>query len=110
MVKKEVNIRVCRCDPSKGKKPYYQDYTVPYEEGMKVIDALMYILEDVDHTLSFRYSCQSDHCKICLVNVNGRTVLACRERVKDGMVIEPASKYKQIKDLVVHMRKEDVRL
>ena len=41
MAKKELNIRVCRFDPSKDKKPYYQTYRVPDEEGMKVIDALM---------------------------------------------------------------------
>ncbi len=110
MDKQEVNIKVYRFDPSKDKKPYYQDYIIPYEEGMKVIDALIYISEEIDHTLSFRCSCLTDHCKICLVNVDGRTVLGCREGVREGLVIEPASNYKIIKDLVVHMARKNATL
>lgn len=97
----KLNFKVYRFDPAQDKKPQYKEYTIPHYEGMRVLDALIYVYEEMDHSLSFRHSCKIENCQICQVKIDGKTALACTERARDGMVIEPISRYKHVRDLVV---------
>ena len=54
----ELNFKVQRYLPGKEKKPYMQEFTVPFRQGMTVLDGLIYIKENIDNTLSFRSSCR----------------------------------------------------
>lgn len=101
MAKDKLTFKVYRFDPSSDKKARYDEYTIPYTDGMKVLDALIYVYEELDHTLSFRHSCRIENCQVCQVKVDGKTVLACTQRANDGMVVEPISRYSHVRDLVV---------
>uniref|UniRef100_A0A6B2FX56 Succinate dehydrogenase [ubiquinone] iron-sulfur subunit, mitochondrial (Trinotate prediction) n=1 Tax=Myxobolus squamalis TaxID=59785 RepID=A0A6B2FX56_MYXSQ len=52
-------FKIYRWNPEDGEKPKMQTYEVDTEKtGPMVLDALMYIKNEVDSTLSFRRSCR----------------------------------------------------
>jgi len=71
------------------------------EEGVTLLEALTNIKTTKDPTLSFRSGCRSSVCGSCAVRVNGREVLACVYKPKDGDVVEPLRFAPVIKDLIV---------
>jgi fumarate reductase (CoM/CoB) subunit B len=95
-----VAIKVRRNDPTSGLPSELKEYTIPYQEGMRILDALVYISEKVDPSLAYRYSCKIGNCRICLMKANGQTVYACQERLQPGMVIEPLPQFEEVRDLV----------
>jgi len=105
---KTIGVRVKRFDPSSDKEPRYEEFRVPYVEGDRILDALLRIYEDRDHSLAVRYSCKVGACSICNVMANGKPVLACQERIRDGMIIDPISNYALVRDLVVDLRKRHI--
>jgi fumarate reductase (CoM/CoB) subunit B len=102
-----VRLRVFRYDPERDEKPRYELYEVPYYRGMKVLDALIFIRDNYDPTLAFRYSCKVWRCGSCAVTVNGEAGPACRVEVEPGKeyVIEPLSNLPVVRDLVVDFGK-----
>jgi len=79
----------------------YQEFQVPYQKWMRVLDALNWIAENAAADLAFRWFCGSKMCGTCAVRMNGREVLACWEAVEPSMVIEPLRNLPVIRDLVV---------
>lgn len=69
-----------------------QTYTLPFREGMTVLDCMRYIADELDGTFAFYdHACKRGFCGSCLVRVNGRKALSCRLLVPSGEVrIEPA--------------------
>jgi len=100
---KEVTIRCSRWTPSIGGKPHVKEYRVPYSQGMTVLDALLYVKENIDPSLSFRYSCRMGICGSCGMLINGRPMLACETQIKElppGPVeTEPLTNYDPVRDL-----------
>ncbi|MBI4167566.1 MAG: 2Fe-2S iron-sulfur cluster binding domain-containing protein [Candidatus Aenigmarchaeota archaeon] len=78
-------------------------YKVPFRLKMRVLDALLYIQENQEPDLAFRWNCGEGICGSCAAEVNGKAVLMCKEEVKEntkGITIEPLSVFPVIKDLV----------
>jgi succinate dehydrogenase/fumarate reductase-like Fe-S protein len=46
----------------------------------RVLDALLYVRENLDPSLGFRYSCRAGMCGSCAVGGEGKEVLACQAR------------------------------
>jgi len=65
------------------------------------LDALNYVKENIDETISFRSGCKSGICGSCTILVNDKEVLACKCKVKDVDTLKPLKYTKVIKDLVV---------
>lgn len=105
---KEIKFKIFRFDPSKDKKPYFKEYSVPVKEGMTVLDALIYIKENLDPTLSMRYSCRMGICGSCGMIINGRPELACHTQIlelkSNKIKVEPMHNLPVIKDLVADLR------
>ncbi|OGS65963.1 MAG: fumarate reductase [Euryarchaeota archaeon RBG_19FT_COMBO_69_17] len=105
MAGKQVVFRVKRYRPEGGGEPTWQEYTIPYTDDMVVLDGLNYIKDQVDPTLTFRWSCRMGICGSCGARVNGAPVLTCGLFIKDvrgrTVVVEPMSNFPIIKDLVV---------
>ena len=59
----------------------YQLYEVPEKPGMTVLDALLYVHDSIDDTLSFRYSCRGAVCGSCGMLINRVPRLACRTQL-----------------------------
>ncbi|MCS7124617.1 MAG: succinate dehydrogenase iron-sulfur subunit [Candidatus Bathyarchaeota archaeon] len=106
-VVKVVEFQIRRYDPE-AKKYYTSTYKVPVLRGTTILDALNYVKENLDETLTFRHSCRMGICGSCAVNVNGKPMLACYTQVldlnTDTVTIEPLSNLPVIKDLVVDIQ------
>jgi len=103
-VEKTVEFKIHRFDPQ-NKKRYVSTHKVPIYKGTTILEALQYIKDNLDETLTFRHSCRMGICGSCGINVNGKPMLACYTQVLDlgidSLVIEPLSNMPVIKDLVV---------
>ena len=81
---------------------------VEYEvnlEDVTLLGALNEIKTSQDSSLTYASGCRSSICGSCSVRVNGKEVLACAYKIKDGDVIEPLKNTPLIRDLVVDMDK-----
>jgi len=101
-----VEIEILRYDPDKDQIPYYQTYQVPCEEEWVVLDAVNYIKDNIDRTLSYRWSCHMAVCGSCGMMVNGEPTLSCHVFIRDlpdKLRIEPLENFPVARDLVVEM-------
>ena len=106
-VEKTVEFKIHRFDPQR-KRLYISTYNVPVRKGTTLLDALMYIKDNLDETLAFRHSCRMGVCGSCGILVNGKPMLACYTQVlhleSDCLVVEPLQNMPVIKDLVVDIQ------
>ena len=95
-----------------GEPPRYEDFTVPYEDGMSVLDALRWIRGHLDSTLAIRYSCiNANACKTCMALVNGTVEYTCIAKLAPEVVtVEPLPKRRWMRDLVTDIVPDDERL
>jgi succinate dehydrogenase/fumarate reductase-like Fe-S protein len=80
----------------------FQEFDVPFVEGMSILDALMWIRANRDPTLAIRYSCiNANTCKQCSVMVDGKVAYACTARLTpDGVKVGPLANKRVVRDLV----------
>ena len=106
-LEKIIEFKIQRFDPEHNRS-YISTYKVPVRTGMTLLDALLYIKDKLDGTLTFRHSCRMGQCGSCGILVNGKPMLACYTQVLqlglDSLVIEPLSNLPVIKDLVVDIQ------
>jgi succinate dehydrogenase/fumarate reductase-like Fe-S protein len=91
---------------------HYDDFEVPYEDGMSVLDALRWIRGHVDSSLAIRYSCiNANACKTCPALVNGEVEYTCIAKLTTNMItVQPLPKRPLIRDLVTDTVPEDEKL
>jgi len=79
----------------------HERFEVPYTPGQSVLDGLIWIRENADASLAFRFSCISANvCKECVMQVDGRNAYACTERLKPGRTrLEPLKGKRRLRDL-----------
>jgi succinate dehydrogenase / fumarate reductase iron-sulfur subunit len=105
-----IHLKVFRYDPEiEGKQePRFDDFHVPREPGMTVLDALMYARDHFDSSLTFRHSCRQAVCGSDAFFVNGSQMLGCQTQIQDldgdTIRVEPLPHQDVIKDLVVDMQ------
>ena len=51
-----ITMEVARYRPDQEAEPTFQSYEVPYEREWTVLDGLNHIKDEIDGTLSFRWS------------------------------------------------------
>ncbi len=93
-------LRIRRGGPQDSTR--YQTFEVPWEEGMSVLDALIWIRQHVDSSVSMRYSClNANACKECSALVDGKVTYLCTARLGETPVtVDPLPKRPLIRDLV----------
>ena len=100
-----IEMEVLRYRPEQDSEPFHQRYEVPYTDDMSVLQGLQYIRDDLDSTLSFRWSCRMAICGSCGMMINGVPKLACRTFLRNnhsGKVrIGPMEHFPIERDLVV---------
>ena len=108
------NFDVYRWSPeapkdSKDSKPHYQSYSVDLNDcGPMMLDVLLKIKDEQDHSLSFRRSCREGICGSCAMNINGVNTLACLSKVEKSTAAEttkvaPLPHMFVVRDLVCDM-------
>ncbi len=102
--KRKKTFSLYRWDPDSGENPRMDDYTIDLDKcGPMVLDAMIYIKNEIDSTVTFRRSCREGICGSCAMNVDGTNTLACTkaiEDVKGDVKITPLPHMKVVKDLV----------
>lgn len=100
---RNIRMRIYRQDPAKERRGSYSEYTVPEEEGMVVLEAVTYVIENIDHTLSARWNCEAARCGSCAAEINGVPKLMCKTRLDtlgDTVTVGPMRAFPLVKDLV----------
>jgi len=97
-------FKIYRYDPDTKDNPRLDTYEIDLGKcGPMILDALIYIKNNVDPSLTFRRSCREGVCGSCSMNIDGTNTLACTKNINDvsGEVnIYPLPHMKVIKDLV----------
>ncbi len=83
----------------------FEDYRVPVEEGMVILDALHWIQANRAPDLAVRWNCKAAKCGSCSAEVNGRPSLTCKTRMSElveggPITVEPMRAFPLIRDLV----------
>ena len=98
------NFKIYRWSPDDGENPRMDTYEVDLDKvGPMVLDALIYIKNEIDPTLTFRRSCREGICGSCAMNIDGGNTLAClkpTDEVKGEVAINPLPHMAVVKDLV----------
>jgi len=100
--KQQATFRVFRGDANSGSM---QEYKVPVEAGMVVLDAMHYIQGYHDEEFAVRWNCKAAKCGSCSGEVNGKPSLMCKTRLDDldlsqPIEVRPIKTFPVIKDLV----------
>ncbi len=102
-----ITLTVARYRPEKESEPSVQSYEVPFREDWVVLDALNYIKDNLDGSLSYRWSCRMGVCGSCGMMVNGTPKLTCAAFLSDyspGPIrVEPLQYFPVVRDLVVEL-------
>ncbi|MCI0378027.1 MAG: succinate dehydrogenase/fumarate reductase iron-sulfur subunit [Gemmataceae bacterium] len=102
-----ISLQVIRYRPESETEPTTQEYTVPFRKEWVVLDALNYIKDQIDGTLSFRWSCRMGICGSCGMMVNGEPKLTCATFLADyapnPVRVEPLTNFPIVRDLVIEM-------
>lgn len=100
-----ITLQVQRYHPQHHPEPWFEDYEVPLRKEWVVLDALNYIKDHLDGSLSFRWSCRMGVCGSCGMTVNGVPKLTCATFLSDcapGPVrVGPLRNFPILRDLVV---------
>jgi len=107
MAEPSITLEIFRYRPEVEQEPTFQRYTVPYHADWVVLDALNYLKDQVDGTLSYRWSCRMGVCGSCGMMVNGTPKLTCAAFLKDyypaPIRVEPLANFPVERDLVINM-------
>lgn len=97
-------FEIYRYDPDSNGNPRLDRFEVDLDTcGPMVLDALIWIKNHVDPTLTFRRSCREGVCGSCAMNIDGGNWLACTRFIEETQAparIYPLANMKIIKDLV----------
>ena len=100
-----IRLTLLRYRPEEESEPTFQSYDVPFRKDWVVLDALNYIKDNLDGSLSFRWSCRMGVCGSCGMMVNGTPKLTCAaflsESLPGPIQVEPLRYFPIIRDLVV---------
>ena len=102
-----IGLRVSRYRPETDPEPHFQEYEVPLRKEWTVLDGLNHVKNEVDTTLSFRWSCRMGICGSCGMNIDGEPKLACATFLTDydpgPVTVEPLGNFPVVRDLVVDL-------
>jgi fumarate reductase iron-sulfur subunit len=102
-----ITLQVARYRPEEDSAATFQAYEVPCPKEWVVLDGLNYIKDQLDGTLSYRWSCRMGICGSCGMTVNGEPRLTCATFLTDyrpGPIrVEPLRNFPIIRDLVVEI-------
>ena len=102
-----MKLEIFRYHPEKETEPTFQTYEVPFLEDWVILDAINYIKDEIDGTLSYRWSCQMGVCGSCGMMINGVPKLSCAAFLKDyypdKIRVEPLTGFPVERDLIFQM-------
>ena len=102
-----MQLEIFRYRPEKENEPTFQTFEVPFREDWVVLDAINHIKDEIDGTLSYRWSCRMGVCGSCGMMINNVPKLSCAAFLKDyypdKIRIEPLTGFPVERDLIFEM-------
>ena len=102
-----IRVQVQRYRPDVDEEPHLAEYEVPWGQDTSVLDALQWIKDNADPSLTFRWSCRMAICGSCGFMLNGVPRLGCEQFVRDyapgPLRVEPLENMAVERDLVVDL-------
>src|SRR3954467_8135350 len=102
---RRITLEVLRYRPGEGSTPYFDRFEIPFTDDMSVLQGLQQVKDEIDGSLTYRWSCRMAICGSCGMMVNGVPHLAChtflREFYPGPVRIEPLEHFPIERDLVV---------
>lgn len=96
--------RIYRWNPDDGQNPRIDTYFIDADDcGPMVLDAILWIKNKIDPTLTFRRSCREGICGSCAMNIDGTNTLACTkgmDEIEGAIKLYPLPHMSVVKDLV----------
>jgi succinate dehydrogenase / fumarate reductase, iron-sulfur subunit len=97
-------FRIYRWNPDDEENPRMDTYFVDADDcGPMVLDAIIWIKNKIDPTLTFRRSCREGICGSCAMNIDGTNTLACTKgmsEIEGTIKLYPLPHMSVVKDLV----------
>ena len=107
-----ITFKVFRFNQETDYLPHYNTIEMEVTSEEVVLDILNRIKWEHDGSFSYRRSCRHGICGACAIKVNGKGVLACKERMNDmielfgtELTLDPLSTKRAVKDMIID--KED---
>lgn len=103
----KITLELFRYNPDEDTEPRFTSFEVPFRKDWVVLDALNHIKDELDGSLSYRWSCRMGVCGSCGMMVNGEPKLSCATFLKDyypnPVRVEPLANFPVLRDLIVNI-------
>jgi fumarate reductase iron-sulfur subunit len=105
----KIILEVARYSPERDAEPTFQTYEVPFRKEWVILDALNHVKDQVDGSLTYRWSCRMGICGSCGMMVNGEPRLACATFLSsyagngNKVRVEPLRYFPVVRDLVTEV-------
>ena len=99
-------LQIYRWNREDGSNPRIDTFNLDKKKiGPMLLDAIMYIKNNVDPSIAFRRSCREGICGSCSMNINGTNTLACLTPIdKKEFKVYPLPHMQVMKDLIVDLK------
>ncbi|MGI0073881.1 MAG: succinate dehydrogenase/fumarate reductase iron-sulfur subunit [Nitrosotalea sp.] len=105
---KSITLRISRFNPNTDALPTFGEYKIPVQKWATVLDAILHVKQNLDHSIGVRYSCRQASCGSCGMRINGYPRLACYTKISelnsDVITVEPMFNFPVIRDLAVDFK------
>src|SRR3954469_20550345 len=102
---RRITLEVLRYRPGEGSTPYFDRFEIPFTDDMSVLQGLQHIKDEIDGSLTFRWSCRMAICGSCGLMLNGVPALGCEAFLRDyypgPLRIEPLTHFPIVRDLAI---------
>lgn len=101
-----ITLRIERSNPSENTEKTFSEFQVPVQKWTTVLEAILYVKQNLDHSVGVRYSCRQASCGSCGMKINGKPALACYTKISELgtniITVEPMNNFPIIRDLAVN--------
>ena len=102
-----ITLRISKSNPAENVLPTFEEFKVPVKKWTTVLEAILYVKQNLDHSVAVRYSCRQASCGSCGMRINGYPRLACYTKISEldsnVVTVEPMYNFPILRDLAVDM-------
>ena len=102
-----ITLRILKSNPAENVLPTFEEFKVPVKKWTTVLEAILYVKQNLDHSVAIRYSCRQASCGSCGMRINGYPRLACYTKISEldsnVITVEPMYNFPVLRDLAVDM-------
>ena len=101
-------LRISRFNSETDSAPTFAEFKVPVQKWTTVLEAILFVKQNLDHSVAVRYSCRQASCGSCGMQINGKPSLACYTKISELnsniITVEPMHNFPIIRDLAVDFK------